>query len=107
MSTQMPAERAKDEGRSKVGPSTESEPKAEGFPELAQVVHPRAIKPGLEWAYVRSQNLRQHLADGWEICRQADTFELGGDVWQVLVRGEPIATSAEFVPRVFAEGVAT
>lgn len=76
------------------------------FPPLQALVPPKAIRPGVEWAYVRGQNIEFFKKEGWRLHPLASSFELVGESWVVICRGEPILCSDAFIPRIFSEDLA-
>lgn len=76
------------------------------FPLLEEVVASRAIRQGLEWAYIRGQSISKFQKQGWKMVPSSQPFEAGGESWVVMVQGEPILGSAAFVPIVLHEVVA-
>lgn len=79
--------------------------KVPDFPPIEEVVHPRAILPGVEWAFVKADSVGSFVADGWELCSPpvARILELEGQTWLIMKRGEAIKSSMGFIPKVSYE----
>jgi hypothetical protein len=70
------------------------------FPQIKDVVHPRYIVPGLEFTYVRAENLKSFHDEGWVQIASSEPFERAGHTYVVMRRGTPIGRGASVIPKV-------
>ena len=72
----------------------------EKFPQIKKVVPSRLIVPGMEFAYVKAENLMSFHEDGWRQISYCNPFEVEGKTYIVMRRGTPIGSSDIMLPKV-------
>ncbi len=73
---------------------------AKEFPKLENLLHPKQIRFGLEWAYVMAQNQLRYQKEDWSAVPGTEAFEHEDTAYIVMQKGTPTTNSVAFVPQI-------
>ena len=76
------------------------EENTEKFPQVKEVVPSKLLVPGMEFAYVKSENLMAWHEDGWRQITYCNPFVVEEKTYVVMRRGTPIGSSEVIIPKV-------